>query len=140
MIRKDAEARDVRKFAVQLSKDEEDVIRLRDGGESLPSISEQVYGGAKTRQAVLQIYCWAKETIRRLEAKERYKGKEGLCPIDELPLPARTRNALTRAGFKTIGEVVGKSDKELLELRGLGPDSLDLLRLMMDEGGLRAAR
>jgi len=125
------------KFGLQLSKDEEEVIRLRrDERGSLVSISEQVYDGAKTRQAVLQTYQRAKEKKWRLEASERYKGKEALCPIDELPLPARARNALTRAGFQTIGQVAGKSDKDLLDLPGLGPDCLAFLRGMMEEWGL----
>jgi len=108
MIRGDAETRDMEKSGLQLSKDEEEVIRLRDEGESLPSISKQVYDETRARQAVLQIYRRAKEKRRRLEANERYKGKEGLCPIDELPLPARARNALTRAGFQTIGQSSGQ--------------------------------
>ena len=40
--------------------------------------------------------------------------------IDELQLPARTRNALVRAGVTTLGRLRALSDRELLALRGVG--------------------
>lgn len=41
-------------------------------------------------------------------------------PVDELNLSARTTNALTSAGVKTVGDLVSLTDEELNDLKGFG--------------------
>ena len=55
-------------------------------------------------------------------------GRQGPYPIDKLDLPVRARNALVRAGITTPGDLVERSDAELLALRGLGPTGLAQVR------------
>ncbi len=44
-------------------------------------------------------------------------------PLTELNLSARTLNSLRRAGITTVGELIGKEEKELLALRNFGQKS-----------------
>ncbi len=49
-------------------------------------------------------------------------------PIEKLQLSPRTHNCLKRARINTVGDVLQRSEKELLELRNLGGQSLEELR------------
>jgi DNA-directed RNA polymerase alpha subunit len=49
-------------------------------------------------------------------------------PIDNVRLSTRIRNALDRAGIKTVGEVREMPDGVLLSLPDLGPGSVAHLR------------
>jgi DNA-directed RNA polymerase alpha subunit len=60
-----------------------------------------------------------------------------LCPAPELPdttpinsvrFSTRIRNAITAAGWKTVGEIREASDTTLLSLQDLGPGSVAQLR------------
>jgi DNA-directed RNA polymerase alpha subunit len=49
-------------------------------------------------------------------------------PIEKLRLTARMRQALRAEGLKTVGEIRGKSDQQLLTIRDLGSGSIAHLR------------
>ncbi len=51
-----------------------------------------------------------------------------IYPIDSLDLSTRARNALVRAGLTTPADLAGRSDEELLALRGFGKSSLEQIR------------
>jgi DNA-directed RNA polymerase alpha subunit len=48
--------------------------------------------------------------------------------IEDVRFSTRIRRALTAAGITTVGEIRGASDKTLLGLQDLGPDSVAHLR------------
>lgn len=59
--------------------------------------------------------------------------------IEDLNLSMRAYNCLRRSGLMTVGQVLEKSEEELLALRNFGRKSYDELRERLDELGLLAA-
>lgn len=55
----------------------------------------------------------------------RKGGKVGGMPLEYLGLMQKTYNWLRRANITTVGELLQKSDADLLELRGFGQKSLE---------------
>jgi DNA-directed RNA polymerase subunit alpha len=60
-------------------------------------------------------------------------------PIEDLNLSMRAYNCLRRSGLMTMGQVLEKSEEELLSLRNFGRKSYDELRDKLNEMGLLAA-
>ncbi len=55
--------------------------------------------------------------------------------LDVLNLPSRIYNCLSKAGLTTVGEVLEKTEEELLEIRNFGEKSLsELYEVLMDNG------
>jgi len=57
-------------------------------------------------------------------------------PIEDLNLSMRAYNCLRRSGLMTVGQVLEKSEEELLALRNFGRKSYDELRDKLDEMNL----
>jgi DNA-directed RNA polymerase subunit alpha len=57
-------------------------------------------------------------------------------PIEELGLSMRAYNCLRRSGLVTVGQVMEKSEEELLNLRNFGRKSYDELRDKLEDLGL----
>ena len=53
-------------------------------------------------------------------------------PIDKVRFSARIRNAISAAGWKTVGEIREASDATLLSLQDLGKGSVTYLRQTLD--------
>jgi len=56
-------------------------------------------------------------------------------PIEDLQLSMRAFNCLRRSGLMTVGQVLEKSEEELLALRNFGRKSYDELKQKLDELG-----
>ena len=56
--------------------------------------------------------------------------------IEDLDLSERPRNCLKRAQVNTIGELLLRSDEDLLNITNFGQKSLDEIKLKLDERGL----
>ncbi|MGH8922903.1 MAG: DNA-directed RNA polymerase subunit alpha [Actinomycetes bacterium] len=57
-------------------------------------------------------------------------------PIEDLDLSERPRNCLKRAQVNTVGELVQKSEDDLLAITNFGQKSLDEVLVKLDERGL----
>jgi DNA-directed RNA polymerase subunit alpha len=57
-------------------------------------------------------------------------------PIEELDLSVRSYNCLKRVGITTVGELVAKSEAELLDIRNLGRSSVNEFREKLSMLGL----
>ncbi len=57
-------------------------------------------------------------------------------PIEELDLSERPRNCLKRARVDTIGQLVQKTEDDLLAITNFGSKSLDEVLQKLDERGL----
>ncbi len=57
-------------------------------------------------------------------------------PIEALDLSERPRNCLRRAQVKTVGELVAKSEDDLLNITNFGQKSLEEVTVKLDELGL----
>ncbi len=53
-------------------------------------------------------------------------------PLEQVGISARTFNLLIGSGITKLGEIVEKSDKELLELKGFGKKSLDEVKKRLE--------
>jgi hypothetical protein len=123
--------KDAQKAEPELTLDEQLVLRMREVGVPYRAIAERLFAGSVSRQAVCETAQKLKQKAHRVKTRERYRNHEYQCPIDELPLPYRTRNALLRAGYERLGQIAGFTDDELLAIPGLGKDSVFGLRRMM---------
>ncbi len=56
--------------------------------------------------------------------------------IEELNLTVRSYNCLKREGINTVGELVQKSEAELMDIRNFGQKSIDEVKGKLDELGL----
>ena len=57
-------------------------------------------------------------------------------PIEDLDLSERPRNCLKRAQVNTIGELLTKTEDDLLNITNFGQKSLDEVKQKLDERGL----
>jgi carbon monoxide dehydrogenase subunit G len=57
-------------------------------------------------------------------------------PIEELNLPVRSYNSLRREGVHTIGGLTSRTEKDLLAIEGLGPQSVKEIRQRLADWGL----
>jgi carbon monoxide dehydrogenase subunit G len=57
-------------------------------------------------------------------------------PIEELGLPVRSFNSLRREGVHTVGGLAARTEKELLAIDGLGPQSVKEIKTKLADRGL----
>ena len=56
--------------------------------------------------------------------------------IEELNLSVRSYNCLKREGINTVGDVVQRSEQELMDIRNFGQKSIDEVKAKLEELGL----
>lgn len=71
------------------------------------------------------------EAFRLSIPEEQYN-----MPVEQLNLSVRTMNCLRRGGIDTVGQLIGKAEKELLGLRNFGQKSMRELEERLNEMGL----
>jgi DNA-directed RNA polymerase subunit alpha len=57
-------------------------------------------------------------------------------PIEDMDLTVRSYNCLKREGVATVGELVQKSEDDLLEIRNFGQKSIDEVKAKLEDMGL----
>lgn len=57
-------------------------------------------------------------------------------PIEQMELSVRSYNCLKREGIHTVGELVGRSEQDLLDIRNFGQKSIDEVLLKLHSMGL----
>ncbi len=62
-----------------------------------------------------------------------------MMPIEDLDLSVRSYNCLKREGVGTVGELVSKSENDLLEIRNFGSKSIEEVKEKLEELGLSLA-
>jgi len=71
------------------------------------------------------------EAIRLSIPEEQYN-----MPVEQMNLSVRTMNCLRRGGVNTVGQLIGKGEKELFSLRNFGDKSMVELEERLQEMGL----
>ena len=56
--------------------------------------------------------------------------------VEELNLSVRSYNCLKREGINTVGDLVTKSEAELMDIRNFGQKSIDEVKAKLEELGL----
>lgn len=73
-------------------------------------------------------------------AAEDNEGTNGVGPasvsIDDLDLSVRSNNCLRRAGINTVGDLVQKTEEDMMKVRNLGRKSLDEVKKKLSDMGL----
>ena len=62
-----------------------------------------------------------------------------LLPIEEMDLSVRSYNCLKREGVQTVGELVQKTEQDLLDIRNFGQKSIEEVKQKLQEMGLGLA-
>ncbi|NUS71962.1 MAG: DNA-directed RNA polymerase subunit alpha [Corynebacteriales bacterium] len=57
-------------------------------------------------------------------------------PVEELDLTVRSYNCLKREGVHTVGELIGRSEADLLDIRNFGAKSIDEVKMKLATMGL----
>ena len=57
-------------------------------------------------------------------------------PVEDLQLTVRSYNCLKREGIHTVGELISRSEQDLLDIRNFGSKSIDEVKLKLAEMGL----
>jgi DNA-directed RNA polymerase subunit alpha len=57
-------------------------------------------------------------------------------PIEELDLTVRSYNCLKREGIDTVGELIGRTEADLLDIRNFGQKSIDEVKMKLAGMGL----
>jgi DNA-directed RNA polymerase subunit alpha len=61
---------------------------------------------------------------------------EMATPIEDLNLSVRSYNCLKREGVNSVGDLVNKSEQELMDIRNFGQKSIDEVKAKLEELGL----
>lgn len=63
-------------------------------------------------------------------------GPAGKLSVEEIGLPTRVSNALDKAGYSTVEDLVKADKKELVKVRNLGEKSLKIISIALNEKGV----
>jgi len=74
-------------------------------------------------------------TVGPAPSEQGYTGDLALT-IEDLNLSVRSYNCLKREGINTVGELVQKTEAELMDIRNFGQKSIDEVKAKLDELGL----
>ena len=70
-----------------------------------------------------------------VENDEKGKEKALEMTIEELDLSVRSFNCLKRAGINTVGDLINKSEDDMMKVRNLGRKSLEEVMAKLDSLG-----
>ncbi|MCC8111811.1 MAG: DNA-directed RNA polymerase subunit alpha [Ruminococcus sp.] len=81
------------------------------------------------------------DCIQDVLVEKNDKGKEKILEmtIEELDMSVRSFNCLKRAGINTVGDLINKSEEEMLKVRNLGKKSFDEVREKLQSLGFDLA-
>jgi len=77
------------------------------------------------------------KVVEKVEKKEKDTlGPVGKLSVEEIGLPTRVANALIKAGYETVEELVGADKVALVKVRNLGEKSLKIITVALAEKGV----
>ena len=104
------------------------------------SAREALASAGATLQSLVQLVAEMSDEPQGLELGEVAVAATGSpdleLPIEDLDLSERPRNCLKRAQVNTIGELLTKTEDDLLNITNFGQKSLDEVKEKLDERGL----
>ena len=133
---------DVEHTRVEQSNDfDRVVLEIETDGSITPRDALASAGG--TLRALVQLVEEMSEEPQGLELTDVATGTAGSpdleLPIEDLDLSERPRNCLKRAQVNTVGELLRKTEDDLLAITNFGQKSLDEVIMKLDERGLQLA-
>ncbi len=130
---------DVEPTRVEQSTDYDNlVIEIETDGSISPS--EALASAGATLQALAELVASMSDEPQGLELGEKIdtttSSPDLELPIEDLDLSERPRNCLKRAQVNTVGELLTKTEDDLLNITNFGQKSLDEVKEKLDERGL----
>jgi DNA-directed RNA polymerase subunit alpha len=114
------------------------ILEIETDGSITPREALASAGG--TLRALVQLVEEMSDEPQGLELGEAVQvasgGPDMEIPIEDLDLSERPRNCLKRAQVNTVGELLQKSEDDLLAITNFGQKSLDEVIVKLDERGL----
>jgi DNA-directed RNA polymerase subunit alpha len=114
------------------------ILEIETDGSISPS--EALASAGSTLRALVQLIEEMSDEPQGLELGEAAPAASGgpdmELPIEDLELSERPRNCLKRAQVNTVGELLQKSEDDLLAITNFGQKSLDEVIAKLDERGL----
>ncbi len=114
------------------------VLEIETDGSISPR--EALASAGSTLRALVQLVEEMSDEPQGLELGEAVQAASGgpdmELPIEDLELSERPRNCLKRAQVNTVGELLQKSEDDLLAITNFGQKSLDEVIVKLDERGL----
>ncbi len=114
------------------------VIEIETDGSIAPS--EALASAGATLQALAELVASMSDEPQGLELGEKIdtttSSPDLELPIEDLDLSERPRNCLKRAQVNTVGELLTKTEDDLLNITNFGQKSLDEVKEKLDERGL----
>ena len=108
--------------------------------DSSISPSEALASAGATLQALAELVASMSDEPQGLELGEKIdtttSSPDLELPIEDLDLSERPRNCLKRAQVNTVGELLTKTEDDLLNITNFGQKSLDEVKEKLDERGL----
>lgn len=77
-----------------------------------------------------------KKAEKKEEMKEDDLGPVGKLSVEEIGLPTRVANALLKADYETVEDLVKAKREELVKVRNLGEKSVKIIKVALGEKGL----
>jgi DNA-directed RNA polymerase subunit alpha len=77
-----------------------------------------------------------KKVVAKAEEKKDELGATGKLSVEEIGLPTRVANALIKAGYETVEELVNADKKDLVKVRNLGEKSLKIVAAALGQKGV----
>lgn len=69
---------------------------------------------------------------KKPSAKEAIPAKLSGLSVEELNLPTRVANALVKAGYETVGDIVAADVEDIVKVRNLGTKSIKIIRTALE--------
>jgi len=114
------------------------VIDIETDGSISPR--EALASAGATLRSLVDLVANLSDEPQGLELGEHPVGATGSpdldLPIEDLDLSERPRNCLKRAQVNTVGELLQKTEEDLLNITNFGQKSLDEVKQKLDERGL----
>jgi len=113
------------------------VIDIETDGSISPR--DALASAGATLRSLVQLVEEMSERAQGLELSDQAEGsvrRDLDVPIEELELSERPRNCLKRAQINSIGELIEKTEDDLLAITNFGQKSLDEVLAKLDERGL----
>ena len=114
------------------------VLDIETDGSITPK--DALASAGDTLRSLISLVAEMSESPKGLELGDVGSGSTGSpdldLPIEDLDLSERPRNCLKRAQINTIGELVMKTEEDLLNITNFGQKSLDEVKAKLDERGL----
>jgi len=119
-----------------------DFDRLIIDVETKPSISPRT-ALASAGSTLVELFGLARELDEEAEGidigpspQDAQLAADLALPIEELDLTVRSYNCLKREGIHTVGELVGRSEQDLLDIRNFGAKSIEEVKQKLVDMGL----